>query len=250
MYSHTFICGKVKSPRISVGLFLEDFMKKKISVNQISGIAVFSALAVVVALICQVIPNIAGFLSLDVKDAVIAIASFIYGPISAVVIAFISAFIEAVTFSTTEWYGFIMNFASSAVFSLCASLIYKKFRTLNGALSGFVVAIITTTSVMLLLNIFVTPLFMVYKGMMPTSEAASAFVRDMLPKVLLPFNFAKTLLNSALAMMLYKPVSKAMSHIGIANKKMGTKFNKNSVIILVVGTIALIISLIILFAIA
>ena len=106
-------------------------MKKKINVNQVAGIAVFSALAVVIALMCQVIPNISGFLSLDVKDAVIAIASFIYGPFSAVAIAFIAAFIEAISFSTTEWYGFIMNFASSAVFSLSASLIYKKFRTLK-----------------------------------------------------------------------------------------------------------------------
>lgn len=225
-------------------------MKRKNNVHLIAGIAIFSALAVVVALFCQVIPNISGFLSLDVKDAIIAMASFIYGPISAVVIAFISAFIEAITFSTTEWYGFIMNFASSATFSLCASLIYKKRRTLNGAIWGFIVAIIATTSTMLLLNIAVTPLYLVYKGIMPSNEVAREFVIDMLPKILLPFNFAKTLLNSALAMMLYKPISNAISHIGISDKKMGTTFNRNSVIILIIGSIALTISLVILFIIA
>ena len=36
-------------------------MKKKINVNLVAGIAIFSALAVVVALVCQIIPNISGF---------------------------------------------------------------------------------------------------------------------------------------------------------------------------------------------
>ena len=173
-------------------------------------------------------------------------ASFIYGPVSAVAIAFIAAFIEAISFSTTEWYGFIMNFASSAVFSLTASLIYKRKRTLNGALIGFLAAVIATTTVMFFLNIFVTPYFLVYKGFAPTLEVAKEIVRGMLAKVLLPFNFAKTLLNSGLAMMLYKPISNAMAHIGLSKKKMGTKFNKNSVIILIVGSFALIASVVIL----
>lgn len=229
---------------------MDTFMNNKNKIHTIAGISVFSAFAVVVALVCQVIPKIAGFLTLDFKDAVIAMASFIYGPISAVVIAFIAAFIEMISFSTTEWYGFLMNFASSATFSLSASLIYKKHRTLNGALTGFTLGIIATTGIMLLLNIAVTPFFLAYKGWMPSNEAAKSYVIDLLPKVLLPFNFAKTLLNSALAMMLYKPVSNAISHIGIGKKKMGVSFNKNSVIILITGSIALAVALVILFIIA
>lgn len=204
--------------------------------------AVFSALAVVIALICQVIPPVAGFLSLDVKDAVIAMASFIYGPISAPIIALVAAFIEAVTFSTTGWYGFIMNFASSAVFSLTASLVYKKKRTLNGALFGFISAVILTTGVMLLLNTFVTPLYMEYIGVPMTR----ADVIAMIPKILMPFNFSKALLNSAVAMLLYKPLSVAMSRIGFADKKMEFSFNRNSVIILIFGSVALAVSVTIL----
>ena len=134
---------------------------KKFDTKKYVGIAVFSALAYVVALGCNVIPPVAGFLSLDVKDAVIAMASFIFGPISAVIISFIAAFIELVTFSTTGWYGFVMNFVSSAVFSLTASLIYRSRKTLNFALIGFFSAVAATTGVMLLLNIFVTPLYLV-----------------------------------------------------------------------------------------
>ncbi len=204
--------------------------------------AVFSALAVVIALVCQVIPPVAGFLSLDIKDAVIAMASFIYGPLSAPIIAFVAAFIEAITFSTTGWYGFIMNFASSAVFSLTAALIYKKLRTLNGALFGFFSAVILTTGVMLILNTFVTPLYMEYIGVPMTR----ADVIAMIPKILMPFNFSKALLNSAVAMLLYKPLSVAMSRIGFGDKKMEFSFNRNSVIILIAGTLALAVSVTIL----
>ena len=209
------------------------------------GISIFSALAFIVALICNVIPPISGFLSLDLKDAVIAIAAFIYGPISGAIIAFIAAFIEFLTFSTTAWYGLIMNFASSAVFTLTASLIYKKLRTINGAIVAFIAAIIATTGVMLLLNNFVTPIYLVSMVGMP-EVAATEMVLDLLPKVLLPFNFAKSMLNAAVAIMLYKPVLAALSKAKIIKTKSASlSFNKNTKIVLVIGSVCLIVSIVI-----
>lgn len=211
----------------------------KFDTKKLVGTAIFAATAYVVALVCNVIPPIAGFLSLDVKDAIIALAAFIYGPISGVVIALVAAAIELFTFSTTAWYGFIMNFASSAVFALTASLIYKFKRTLNGALVGFFSAVIATTGVMLLLNTFVTPLYLTYFVGMP-ADKAGAMVIDLLPSVLLPFNFAKSLLNAATAMLLYKPVTTALARAGLVEGKRGFTFNKSSILILVVGGVSLV----------
>ena len=210
-------------------------MKSKINTTKIAGIAIFSALTVVVALVCQIIPPVAGFLSLDAKDAVISIASFVYGPMSAVIISFISSLIEII-FSTTGWYGFVMNFASSAVFSVTAALVYKKWRTLNGALAGFVAAIILTTGVMLVLNIFVTPIYMQHYLGIPMT---SADVIDMIPKILLPFNFAKALMNAAIAMLIYKPVTMALKRARLISGQIDVKFNKRSVIVIIVGTVTL-----------
>ncbi len=213
-------------------------MKSKINLTKIAGIGIFSALAIVVAMICQIIPPVSGFLSLDAKDAVIAIASFVYGPMSAVVISFIAAFVEFISFSTTAWYGFVMNFASSAVFSLTASIIYKYRRTLNGALVGFLSAVAATTGIMLVLNMFVTPL---YFGM-PRSA-----VVDMIPKILFPFNLAKSLMNSAIAMLIYKPVSVALQRAHLVEGKMGVKFNRSSIVVISVGVAALAAAAVILF---
>ena len=222
----------------------------KTSSARLVGIAVFSALAFVIAFVCNIIPPIAGFLSLDVKDAVIAIAAFIYGPLAGVVIAFIAAFIELVTFSTTAWYGFIMNFASSAVFSLTAGLIYKKKRSLNGALIAFFAAVIATTGVMLLLNVFVTPLYLTYFVGLPR-EVADGQVMELLPKVLLPFNFAKSLLNASVSIMLYKPVLAALSKAKIVKTKSASlSFNKNTKIILIIGSACLVASVVIFLVLA
>ncbi len=217
----------------------------KFDTKKIVGTAIFAATAYVVALVCNVIPPIAGFLSLDVKDAVIAIAAFVYGPVSGVAIALIAAALELFTFSTTAWYGFIMNFASSAVFALTASLIYKFKRTLNGALIGFLAAVAMTTGVMLLLNTFVTPLYLTYFVGMP-ADGAGEMVRELLPSVLLPFNFAKALLNASCALLLYKPLISALSRAGlITGRTGGFTFNKNSVIILIIGGVCLAASIVI-----
>jgi riboflavin transporter FmnP len=222
-------------------------MTKKFNYDtkKVVGIAVFAALAYVVALICNIIPPVAGFLSLDVKDAVIAMAAFVFGPISAFVISFIAALVELITFSTTGWYGFVMNFASSAIFSLTASLIYRSKKTLNFAIIGFFSAVALTTGIMLLLNIFVTPLYLVqFMGMPPA--VADSTVTELLAKVLLPFNFAKSLLNSAVAMLLYKPITEALRRARLIEGGKKIAFNKNTLIILITGGVALVLSLVIL----
>ena len=221
--------------------------KKNTYLEKTVGVAIFSALAVVIALACSAIPKVQGFLSLDVKDAVISIAAFIYGPTAGVLIAFIAAFIEFLTFSTTAWYGFIMNFASSAVFALVAASIYKFRRTLNGALAGYLLAVIATTGVMLLLNNYVTPVYLMEFMKMPESVASQTVV-ELLPKVLLPFNLAKSILNASIAMLIYKPIVIALRRSGIASGgKNGVTFNRASVVIIAVGLAAMTTALTILF---
>ena len=213
------------------------------TVNFATGVGIFSALAFITTLVCKLIPSVGGFLSLDAKDAVIAISSFIYGPIVAPVISLIVAFIEFITISDTGWYGFVMNFASSATFSLVASIIYRYKKSFNGAIAGFSAAIAATTSVMLLLNVFVTPVYFVSIGIpMETKD-----IIEMLPTLLLPFNFAKTLLNSAIALLLYKPIINALRAARLVPKaEHKTTFNKSSVLTIVIGAVSLISALVIL----
>lgn len=205
--------------------------KSKNLLKTVCGIGVFSALAFVTTLVCKFIPAVEGFLSLELKDSVIAIASFIYGPVAAPIIALITSFLELVTISTTGPWGFLMNFASSTVFSLSASLIYKFSKSFNGAIFGFLAATVLTTATMVGLNPIIVPLY---------SGAPREVVVSMIPTILLPFNFAKTLMNSAVAILLYKPIITAMRKAKlVAASEYQTTFNRTSVITLIVGGVSL-----------
>ena len=225
-------------------------IKNRIYIEKITGIAIFTALARIVTLLCKPIPQIQNFLAVDLKSAVIVIASFIYGPIPGVIIALLTALIEMITISDTGLYGFVMDFASAATFVFVSAFIYKYFRNINGVIIAFMSAIFATTGVMLLLNKFVTPLYLSLTLGMPP-EVANSTVISLLPTVLLPFNAFKTALNAGLALMLYKPLLAALSKAGIVTTKSASlNFNRNTVIIIIVGSVLLVASIIALFIIA
>ena len=140
------------------------------------------------------------------------------------------ALIELITISGTGVYGFIMNFASSAAFSATAALIYKYKRNASGAIISFYSASIVMVTVMMLLNMFVTPYYM---------GVTTKTVMELIPTLFLPFNLAKAFLNSALAMMLYKPVTVAMRRAGLLKGQAKMQINRSSVAIYITAFITL-----------
>lgn len=207
---------------------------QKTNTNQnlryLTGVAIFAALAFGVTLVFR-IP--VGFLTFDAKDAVITVAAFIWGPLAAIPMALIAAALELVTISSTGWYGFVMNVASTLSFALTASLIYKAKRTRNGSIIAIYSAVVSVCAVMMLMNLFVTPFYMgVPRGV----------VADLIPTLLLPFNFAKAMLNGAIVVLIYKPAVTALRLVGLAKGSASgkdLKLNKNSAVMLVVGAITL-----------
>ena len=172
--------------------------KNKNYTRMIAGVGIFSALAAVVSFLTSFLKI--GFLSIDVGDVVIVIASFIYGPVAGVAVSLISA-AASFLYSGTGFWGFIMDFASSAAFVFVASFIYSRKRSFKSAIIGIGVSVITTTAFMIPMNILITPLY---------TKAPTEYVISLIPTLLLPFNFAKTLLNGAAALVIYKPLVRAM----------------------------------------
>ena len=168
--------------------------------RRMCAMALFCALAYACVLVLP--PFKFQFLSFDAKDAIIAIGALSFGPISGVVISLIVSFLEMITISNTGFYGFIMNFLSSAAFSAVAALVYRRYRKLGAAVVGLVVGIFSMTAVMMVANLLITPRFM---------GAPRAEVAAMIPTVLLPFNLTKSTFNAGLALLLYKPITQAMT---------------------------------------
>lgn len=196
-------------------------------IKRIVGMATFAALAYAVTFVFRIHVQ---FLTFDAKDAILTIAAFIYGPLSAIIMSLVPALLELITISGTGPWGFLMNFASSACFSFVASFIYKYKRSFNGAIIGLYSAVVITTGFMIALNLLVTPIYM---------GVPRAMVIDFLPSLLLPFNFAKSLMNAAITMLIYKPVSTAMKRANLIEGKFDAKFTKKSLIMLIIGAVTL-----------
>lgn len=170
--------------------------------KKITLLGMLAAIAYAVIFVCHfLIPPVAGFLTLDVKDTIIAIAGFIFGPLSAALVAIVVAAVEMVTISATGLIGLVMNILSSCCFACVAAFIYKRKHTLKGAITGLIVGCLAATAVMLLWNVLITPLYL--------NQPREAVIGMLIP-TLLPFNLGKYILNAAITMLIYKPIVTAL----------------------------------------
>lgn len=174
-------------------------MQTKNRTKQLAVLAMLSALAYVAVVVCRI--PVVLFLKYEPKDVIITLGGFLYGPLSAVAISVVTAFVEMFTISDTGIWGLLMNILSSCAFAGTASLIYHRRRTLVGAAIALLAGVVATTSVMLLWNYLVTPLYM---------KVPRETVVQLLIPAFLPFNLLKGTLNAALLMLLYQPVVTAL----------------------------------------
>ena len=162
-------------------------------------LALLSAIAYMLMVVIK-IPVIL-FLSYEPKDVIIVIGGLIYGPMSSFLISLVVSLVEMITVSSTGWIGFVMNVLSTCAFACTAALIYKKNQKIQGAVVGLVAGGILTVVVMMLWNYLLTPIYM---GV-PRERVAA-----MLLPAFLPFNVLKVGINSAVTMLIYKPLVSAL----------------------------------------
>lgn len=206
---------------------------------KIVAIAAFIAIAYISSLI---LPIKVQFLTLDIKDAFITIGALYFGPLSGIIISAIVSLLELFFGSDTGIYGCIMNFIGSAAFSAVASFIYIRNKKLANAIFALACAVASMTVFMIAANLIITPLFMASKGM--TTQT----IETMIVPLLLPFNLVKGVLNAALVMLLYKPISIALKKTRLSEEKQGSsKMNKNSIFVSIIAVLLLVAALVFIF---
>ncbi len=164
--------------------------------------AMLTAIAYVVMYLSKLLPQVIGFLQFDLKDTVICIGGFIFGPLASAAISVVVALIEMITVSDTGPWGLLMNIIATCSFCCTASWIYKKKRTMGGAVLGLACGTLMLGVTMVLWNYLATPIYM--------GLDRNEVVAPMLLPVFLPFNLVKGGLNTATTLLLYKPVVSAL----------------------------------------
>ena len=172
------------------------------NVRKLTTIALLAALSYVVMAVGRIpVITIPLVLKYDPKDVIIAVAGFIFGPLSAFAVSAVVSLVEMITVSETGPWGLLMNIISTCAFVCPAAYIYKKRHSINGAIAGLVVGGIFAVAVMMLWNYIVTPIYTGY----PRRAVA-----ELLLPVFLPFNALKIGLNATLTILLYKPAVKSL----------------------------------------
>lgn len=171
--------------------------------KKITTTAMLSAIAYVVVVVGRI--PVVLFLKYDPKDIIITLGGLIWGPLTSFIVSVIVSMIEMVTISENGILGCIMNIVSTCSFACTAAVIYKKKRTLKGAVAGLLAGSLAMVLVMMLWNYLIAPIYMGY----PREAVAKLLV-----PTFLPFNLLKAGLNAGFTFLLYKPITTALRRTG------------------------------------
>lgn len=178
-------------------------MKTHSAVDRIVKLGLLAGLSILLVYVIHfpIFPS-AAFLEYDMADVPILIAAFLYGPWWGLALTAVVSVLQWLLVSPGGmWVGAVMHFCATGAYVLAAGLIYRRFRSMKGAIIGMAVGALLQTGMMVPMNL----LFTVHFYGMPR-EAVVA----LLPTAIIPFNAVKTVANSIITFLLYKRVEKLL----------------------------------------
>lgn len=181
--------------------------------RKLTGTAMLSAVAAVLMFLELPVFFMPSFIKMDISELPALIAAFAYGPVAGVVVCLVKNLINLpVTHSFSV--GELCNFMLGVAFVVPAGLIYKRNRTMKGAVIGALVGAMAMALFSLPSNYFITYPF--YQNFMPLDAILAAYQAivpgmDSLLKCLIvfnmPFTLLKGLIDVGLTFLVYKPLS-------------------------------------------
>ena len=136
------------------------------------------------------------FLKFDASIMPAMVCGFAYGPAAGLVCGIVGAIIHGIIMA--DYWGAIMNVLVIIGYVLPAALIYRKMRTMKGAVLGLAAAVACSIVMAIVGNLAITPIYL---------NTPVEVVVGMIVPVLVPFNIVKALINSVLTLIVYKSIS-------------------------------------------
>ena len=189
---------------------------KKNTTHNLTVAAMLSAVAFILMFIEFPIPMlIPSFVKMDFSDLPALLGTFSLGPVYGVAIQLAKNIIH-LPFGSSAGVGELCNFMLGAAFSAAAGFIYKKNKSRKTAIMGAVAGAVVMALFSVPSNYFITyPAYVTFYHM--PLEAILGMYQAILPsadsliKCLvifnMPFTLVKGLLDAALCLLIYKPLS-------------------------------------------
>lgn len=169
------------------------------SINYLVKVAMLGTLSYLVMLLQFPILPVVPFMKMDFSNAVTLIGGFALGPSAAFFIDSIRLMFDClIDGSATGYVGEFSAWLLGITYSVPASIIYKKRRTLKSATFAVILAFILSNVMGIISNKFI---------MFPLFGLPEAQTNNLLLVGVLPFNVIKYLCVSIIVMLLYKPLS-------------------------------------------
>lgn len=184
------------------------------TVKKLTTVAMLTAVAVALQYIEVPIPLMPSFIKLDFSDLPELIASFMFGPLAGVLVAFLKNIIHLAV-SQSGFIGELSNFIIGAAFALVAGLVYKKMPNIKGALIAGVVAAGVSGIISLPVNNYIIyPLYYsvmgfpkeAILGMYQIIRPSTKSIAEALLVFNVPFTIIKNLISVVVTLMIFKPL--------------------------------------------
>lgn len=190
----------------------------KTNIKRVSRIGVLSAAAAILFLIPG-IPIFPPIYKLDFSTLPALLGGFAMGPVASVVIVFIKDLVGCIN-SDSNFVGELADFLVSSSLVVTASVIYRRHRSLKGALIGMGAGILLMTLVGALANYYVLIPF--YQNVMGFPvEAIIGLMQAIIPAIdslwklillaTVPFNLIKGVALCGVTALLYKRLSRLLN---------------------------------------
>lgn len=186
--------------------------------TRIAFIAIFTALSYVLSLFD--FPLLPGtpvtFLKLDFSNVFVMLAGFALGPVSGIIVGVLKELIHALTVGQTAFVGEAANIIFLISYMIVPSVVYKKHKGIKVVIVTLIIGCVLQCLISLPVNyLFNFPAFSLAFG--GTWEYGhELFIRTWYWALL--FNFIKTVIISAVTLIMYKPLSRL---IKLVNKRVG-----------------------------
>ena len=208
-------------------------MKKYFTLKNISAIAIFSAVSVILACVPGLqfsIPGFPSFLQLHFDEIPILISSFAYGPFVGVLVLIIKSLIRIPLDINNMCIGVFADFLYGIFLILPASVIYKKYHNFKGAIIGLLVGGLANLFVSSVLGLYIIyPLyglllgeqtvinfFLIVPGLQDLTSLTDPRIIYM---VLIPFNLIRISIVLVVTLLIYKPIRFIIDFKSKQNKK-------------------------------
>ncbi len=175
--------------------------------------AMLGAVSTVLMFFSFNVPLMPSFIKMDFSELPALLAAYSYGPMAGVAVCFIKNAMNVFS-TTTGGVGELSNFLLGCMFVIPAGMLYSKNKTKKGAVIRAVAGAVAMAVSSVAINYYIT--YPVYTVFMPMDviigmyQAILPSVKTLLQALIIfnmPYTFIKGMLNVAIAMLIYKPLS-------------------------------------------